>query len=92
MKRLVLRTCVGCRGTFPQKQLLRITGGGEAGVSLDFKQKLPGRGAYLCYNQACLEAARKRQSLQRALKKPLPDHIWTEIDEAVKAAQDKGEE
>ncbi|HZK42302.1 MAG TPA: YlxR family protein [Clostridia bacterium] len=92
MKREVLRTCVGCRGVFPQKQLLRIAGGGEAGVSLDFKQKLPGRGAYLCYNQACLEAARKRQSLQRALKKPLPDHIWTEIDEAVKAAQDKGEE
>ena len=92
MKKEAQRTCVGCRGVYPQKQLLRITLGGEGGACLDFKQKMPGRGAYLCYNQACMEAAKKRQSLQRALKGPLPEDIWIEIDRAVKAAEDKGEE
>lgn len=87
-----LRTCVGCREAFPQKDLLRIVADKAGEVRLDFDQRAAGRGAYLCYRQACLDRAVKRQSLGRALKRPVPQSIWIEIDQAVKAAQDKGEE
>ena len=37
-------------------------------VGYDPTGKAPGRGAYLCGQQACLEAALRRGSIQRALK------------------------
>ena len=91
MRQAPQRTCVGCRETFPQQQLLRIAAKGPGGVSLDLTQKMPGRGAYLCYSEECLEKAKKRQSLQRALRCPLPEIIWIEIDQAVKSAHTREE-
>ncbi len=86
MKKEPLRMCVGCRESFLQKELLRLVAS-EGGVAIDGPQKLPGRGAYLCFRTACVERAKKRQSLQRALKCPVPDQIWIEIDQAVAAAR-----
>lgn len=91
MKREPQRTCVGCREVFPQKELLRIAATADSGPVLDFRQKKPGRGAYLCYQASCVAQARKRQSLQRALKCPVPENIWIEIDRAVETAG-KGED
>ncbi|HHX30427.1 MAG TPA: YlxR family protein [Clostridiaceae bacterium] len=86
------RTCVGCRGIFLQKDLIRIVANKEGQVSIDDTGRKPGRGAYLCQDQDCRARARKRQSLQRALRCPVPETIWIDIDQAVTALQDKGEE
>jgi len=86
LKKEPLRMCVGCRESFLQKELLRLVAS-EDGITIDASQKLPGRGAYLCFRTACVERAKKRQSLQRALKCPVPDQIWIGIDQAVAAAR-----
>ncbi|HPX92930.1 MAG TPA: YlxR family protein [Bacillota bacterium] len=86
MKKKPLRMCVGCRESFLQEELLRLVAS-EDGVRIDRGQKLPGRGAYLCCRTACVEKAKKRQSLQRALKCPVPEAIWVEIDQAIKVAR-----
>lgn len=86
------RTCVGCRNAAPQKQLMRIATDGVEGVIFDRNHKGQGRGAYLCYKKECVEKAKKRQSLERALKRPVPQPIWIELEKAVEEATAKREE
>lgn len=48
---------------------------------LDIKQKLGGRGAYICKNAVCLNQAIKKRALNRAFKCNLPEQIYNEIGE-----------
>jgi len=64
-----VRTCVGCRSARPQDTLLRFARTPD-GVRFDPERRLPGRGAYLCPQPICLEAASRRDAtgLRRALR------------------------
>jgi predicted RNA-binding protein YlxR (DUF448 family) len=62
------RTCVVCRSTTAKRALHRIVRSPAGAVGYDSTGKAPGRGAYLCGQAACLEAALRRGSIQRALK------------------------
>ncbi len=62
-----IRTCIGCRRRRPKSELLRLVrAGGQAGF--DQSGRREGRGAYLCPEYECLEAATKRGAPGRALK------------------------
>ena len=52
-----IRTCIGCRGKFPKKSLLRFACDSNRSLRIDLKGKFPGRGAYVCRSQACIDAA-----------------------------------
>jgi predicted RNA-binding protein YlxR (DUF448 family) len=67
-KRQPQRTCVVCRSTAAKRALHRIVRSPAGSVGYDPTGKAPGRGAYLCGQPACLEAAPRRGSIQRALK------------------------
>ncbi len=41
---------------------------GPEGVVLDYREKLPGRAAYVCPNRECIEKALTRNNLARALR------------------------
>lgn len=62
------RTCVSCRTTTGKRALVRIVRTPEGRVLPDPTGKLAGRGAYLCTDPACWEAAEKKRLLDRALK------------------------
>ena len=47
-KKIPMRQCVGCREMKEKRQLIRVVRSPEGEVSLDFKGKKPGRGAYVC--------------------------------------------
>lgn len=81
------RTCVACRESFAQTQLLRLVCApqGEQ-LHLDYLQKLPGRGAYVCATSNCIERAIKRGGFQRAFKKKVSIEVATLHAEAYKAA------
>ena len=51
----------------------------EGEVSLDFRGKAPGRGAYLCRDAACLKKALKSKALERALNVPIPEEIRSRL-------------
>ena len=53
------RMCVGCRQMMPKKDLIRIVKSPEGVISVDDRGKAPGRGAYICHNQECLNKAYK---------------------------------
>jgi predicted RNA-binding protein YlxR (DUF448 family) len=65
------RTCVGCRRTADQAELLRFTLDGQTGtVLLDQRHRAPGRGAYVHPDADCISAAIRRRAVPRALRAP----------------------
>ncbi len=89
-KKIPVRQCVGCREHRPKPELLRVVRSPEGEVSLDFKGKKPGRGAYLCPNADCLKRARKSRALERAFSALLPDEVWAELERQMEAGDRDG--
>jgi predicted RNA-binding protein YlxR (DUF448 family) len=58
------RSCAGCGCSREKQDLLRLTiSGGSARV--DPRGRLPGRGVYLCRDEACVALAERRRALGR---------------------------
>ena len=85
-KKIPLRQCVGCREHKPKKELIRVVRSPEGSVSLDFKGKLPGRGAYVCPLDTCLAKARKSRALERAFDTALPPEVYDALEQQMKEA------
>ena len=62
------RTCVGCRVCTAKSDLLRLVVI-EDSVVPDPQGRLPGRGASLHPDQACLELAERRRAFPRAFRR-----------------------
>lgn len=62
------RTCLGCRGTLQKDALIRYALSPEGEVFADYRQKLPGRGAYTCISPACLGEAIRRGQFERVFR------------------------
>jgi len=52
----------------PKRELVRVVRTPEGDVKVDETGKLSGRGAYLCPQRSCWEAALQRQRLGKALR------------------------
>jgi len=66
-RRVPQRTCVGCGSVTGKRQLVRIVRGLDGEVRVDPTGKAAGRGAYLCANRPCWDAALKKKRLERSL-------------------------
>ncbi|MDQ4490496.1 YlxR family protein [Sinomonas sp. ASV486] len=68
-----LRTCIGCRRTAAQSELLRLVADPTDAlrVIVDPRRRLPGRGAWLHPDQVCLKQAVKRRAFHRAFRSPV---------------------
>ena len=89
-KKIPLRQCVGCREMKPKPELIRVVKSPEGEVSLDFRGKKPGRGAYVCTQAECLKKARKSRALERAFSAPLPDEVYEALEEQMKTGDGDG--
>lgn len=69
------RTCIGCRSVRPKRQLVRVVRTPEGEVTVDFTGKRSGRGAYVCPDETCLNAAVTGKRLERALQHPVPEEV-----------------
>jgi predicted RNA-binding protein YlxR (DUF448 family) len=58
---------VACRQVKAKRDLIRVVRGADGRLSVDLRGKAPGRGAYLCPDEACLERGIDDGSLGRAL-------------------------
>jgi hypothetical protein len=76
VRRRPARTCVACREEAGKTELVRIVRRPDGSVGFDRTGKEAGRGAYLHASRQCLETARKRRSLDRALKASVPAEVW----------------
>lgn len=73
------RTCVGCRGEAGKAGLIRVVRKVEGGGTIDRTGHSPGRGAYLHDDPECIALARKRRSLDRALRTSIQQELWSEL-------------
>ena len=67
MARQSERTCIGCRVPRPKDAVVRVAAAAGR-VVLDYREKLPGRGAYLCPEQGCIRKAFARDALSKAMR------------------------
>lgn len=79
-RKIPMRQCLGCRTMFPKRELIRVVRSPEGELSLDFKGKAPGRGAYLCKNAACLKRARKSRAIERAFEVSVPEEVYEALE------------
>ena len=63
----------------------------EGGITLDFKGKAPGRGAYLCGKPECLKKARKSRAIERALSVPVPEEVYEALERQMEQEGAHGE-
>ena len=87
-KKIPMRQCTGCREMKPKRELIRVVKSPENEISLDFKGKAQGRGAYVCKNQECLKKAIKSKALERSLEIPIPDEIYALLREQMEAGDE----
>lgn len=62
------RTCVSCRKVHNPEQLVRYVVAPDGRLLVDYRHRLPGRGAYICFDLNCLRAAVERKQFQRSLR------------------------
>ena len=86
-KKIPMRQCVGCREMKPKKELIRVVRSPEGEISLDFKGKASGRGAYICHDPQCLKKAIKSKALERAFSTPIPPEIYDKLNEQMEGGQ-----
>ena len=78
-KRQPVRTCVACREEAGKRELIRLVRRPDGSLALDSTGRAAGRGAYLHASAECIQLARKRRSLDRALGAAVQAEVWAEL-------------
>lgn len=86
-KKVPLRICVACGTKRPKKEMIRVVKTPNK-VEIDFTGKKSGRGAYLCLKRECIELAKKRGGLSKALKSEIPFEIFNELENLLSTGGD----
>ena len=87
-KKIPMRQCMGCRERKPKREMLRVVRSPEGTVSLDFRGKVPGRGAYVCPNPECLKKAVRSKALERNLEVPIPPEVLERLSREMEAGHE----
>ena len=76
VKKIPMRMCLGCGEMKPKKELIRVVKSPEGEISLDFKGKAAGRGAYICRSTDCLEKARKARRFEKSFSCRIEESVY----------------
>ena len=80
VKKIPMRQCLGCNEHKPKIELLRVVRSPEGEISLDFRGKKSGRGAYICHDVKGLRRVRKSKRVDRALECEIPESVWDAME------------
>ena len=86
-KKIPMRQCLGCREMKPKKELIRAVRSPDGEISIDFRGKAPGRGAYVCRSSDCLKKAIKARALERAFEVQIPEEVYSKLSEQMEAGE-----
>ena len=79
MKKIPLRTCMGCNEKKPKKELVRIVKNKDGEIFIDRTGKADGRGAYICDCIECLEKIIKSKRLEKVLEAKIPEEVYNNL-------------
>ena len=86
-KKIPMRQCLGCREMKPKRELIRAVKSPEGVISLDFKGKAAGRGAYICPSADCLKKAIKGKAFEKAFSSQIPPEVYEELERQMEAVK-----
>lgn len=75
------RTCVGCGREDDKGSFMRVVRSPNGEIVVEGADLAQGRGAYLCAQIECVRAARKKNSLARALKHQVKSEVYDMLEE-----------
>ena len=81
VKKIPMRQCLGCNEHKSKAELLRVVKSPDGEISLDFKGKKSGRGAYICRDLKCLKRARKSKRIDRNLDTVIPEAVYDAMEQ-----------
>ena len=87
VKKIPERRCVGCNTTKPKHELIRVVRDPEGNVSIDFKGKKSGRGAYICQSVDCFKKAVKSKRLDNNLSVTIPAEVIEELTSVIQRGE-----
>ena len=87
-KKIPMRQCLGCREMKPKRELIRAVRSPEGEISLDFRGKANGRGAYVCPDPQCLKKAIRSKALERAFSSPIPEEVYDRLREEMEGGHE----
>ncbi len=74
------RRCIGCWQVKDRKDLIKITVDNTDGsLKINPNSLTFGRSVYLCYNEACIEKAFKKDKISKHLKAFVPNELKGQI-------------
>jgi len=85
VKKIPMRQCLGCNEHKPKVELLRVVRSPEGEISLDFRGKKSGRGAYICRDVKCLRRARKSRRIEKNLECDIPEEVFDTMEAEMEA-------
>ncbi|MBE6566347.1 MAG: YlxR family protein [Ruminococcaceae bacterium] len=88
VKKIPMRRCVGCNEHKPKAELLRVVRDPEGDISLDFRGKKSGRGAYICRDVKCLRKARKSHRIDKDLECTIPDEVYDAMEQELESNEE----
>lgn len=79
MKKIPLRTCMGCNEKKPKKELVRIVKNKDGEIFIDKTSKAEGRGAYICDAIECLEKVIKSKRLEKIFESKISEEVYDNL-------------
>ncbi len=89
-KKIPMRQCLGCREMKPKIELIRVVRSPDGEITLDFRGKKPGRGAYICPDPACLAKVKKNHALERTFSTTISAELYEALNEQMKSGDISG--
>ncbi len=88
MKRKIpQRMCIGCGEIKPKRELIRIVKNKEGDIFYDPTGRANGRGAYICKDVECFDAAIKSKKLEKTFGQPISQEIINKLRDEISNGQ-----
>ena len=88
-KKIPMRMCLGCQEMKAKRELIRVVKDKDNNISVDFKGKQPGRGAYICKSVTCFDKARKAKRFERAFETRIGEDIYDTLHQQLEESNDE---
>ena len=80
-KRIPMRMCIACKEMKPKVEMTRVVKNADGEIFPDPTGKAPGRGAYVCSEEACLKKLMGKKLLNRAFSANVDLEVYRGVEE-----------
>ena len=80
-KKIPMRMCIACKEMKPKSEMTRVVKNADGEIFPDPTGKAPGRGAYICSDEACLKKLTGKTLLNKAFSANVDPEVYRGVEE-----------